>query len=67
MLWVAVDVMVLDYEALEDVATGEHPLASARGVEHVLVDGVAVIADGQHTEARPGLMLLRGLGRQETT
>ena len=53
------DVIVLDFAALEDGSTVQQPLVYARGVEHVLVNGVPVIADGQHTGARPGRNLLR--------
>lgn len=55
----AADVVVLDYEALDDVSTPEQPLAYARGVEHVLVNGVFVVDGGEHTGARPGRQLLR--------
>jgi hypothetical protein len=37
----------------------EQPLAYARGVEHVLVNGVPVVDAGRHTGARPGRNLLR--------
>ena len=33
----------------------------ASGVEHVLVNGVAVLADGEHTGAKPG-RVVRGPG-----
>ncbi|HUP32237.1 MAG TPA: amidohydrolase family protein [Gaiellaceae bacterium] len=55
----AADVVVFDFDALDDVSTDEKPLAYAQGVEHVLVNGVAVVDDGQHTGARPGRQLLR--------
>lgn len=53
------DVVVFDYEALEDGSTIEQPLAYCRGVEHVLVNGTAVVSDGEHTGARPGRTLRR--------
>jgi N-acyl-D-amino-acid deacylase len=55
----AADLVVLDYDALEDVATLADPLRYARGVEHVLVNGVAVVDGGSHTGARPGRHLAR--------
>jgi N-acyl-D-amino-acid deacylase len=55
----AADVVVLDLAVLADVSTDEEPLAYARGVEHVFVNGVAVVAHGEHTGARPGRHLLR--------
>jgi N-acyl-D-amino-acid deacylase len=53
------DVVVLDYEQLDDVSTLDNPLAYAAGVEHVFVNGVAVVEDGEHTGARPGRHLAR--------
>jgi N-acyl-D-amino-acid deacylase len=53
------DVVVFDYEELDDVSTTEQPLAYAHGVEHVLVNGEAVVVAGEHTGARPGRHLLR--------
>lgn len=55
----AADVVVFDYDQLEGVSTVENPLAYARGVEHVLVNGTSVVDSGQHTGARPGRHLLR--------
>ncbi len=55
----AADVVVFDFEALDDVSTWERPLAYARGVEHVLVNGVMVVDGGEHTGARPGRVLRR--------
>jgi N-acyl-D-amino-acid deacylase len=53
------DVVVFDYEALDDVSTLEHPVAYATGVEHVLVNGVFTLDGGKHTGARAGKMLRR--------
>jgi N-acyl-D-amino-acid deacylase len=53
------DVVVFDYEALDDGSTIEQPQAYCRGVEHVLVNGTAVVSDGEHTGARPGRTLRR--------
>jgi N-acyl-D-amino-acid deacylase len=55
----AADVVVFDYDDLDDVSTTEQPTAYARGVEHVLVNGVLVVAGAEHTGARPGRHLLR--------
>ncbi|HEX2987686.1 MAG TPA: amidohydrolase family protein [Chloroflexota bacterium] len=54
------DVVVFDFDRLEDVSTLEQPVAYVRGVEHVLVNGVPIIDGGNHTGARPGRNLLRG-------
>ena len=48
------DVVVFDYDALDDGATPEHPVAYCKGVEYVLVNGIPVIDSGEHTGARPG-------------
>ncbi|HET7770563.1 MAG TPA: amidohydrolase family protein, partial [Chloroflexota bacterium] len=53
------DVVVFDYENLEDGSTLEDPLNYCRGVEHVFVNGTAVVSDGEHTGARPGRALRR--------
>jgi N-acyl-D-amino-acid deacylase len=55
----AADVVVFDYDELDDVSTRESPTAYARGVEHVLVNGVVVVDGAEHTGARPGRHLLR--------
>ncbi len=54
------DIVVFDYEKLDDGSTIEEPLAYCKGVEHVLVNGVSVVVDGEHTGARPGRTLRRG-------
>jgi N-acyl-D-aspartate/D-glutamate deacylase len=53
------DLVVLDYERLDNGSTPTQPLAYCRGVEQVLVNGVSVIQDGEHTGARPGRVLRR--------
>ena len=53
------DVVVFDYEALEEASTLERPHAYARGVEHVVVNGTPVVHNGEHTGARPGRVLRR--------
>ncbi|MFC1525662.1 amidohydrolase family protein [Candidatus Latescibacterota bacterium] len=55
----AADVVVLDFDALDDVSTIERPLAYCRGVEHVIVNGTPVVAAGEHTGSRPGRNLPR--------
>jgi N-acyl-D-amino-acid deacylase len=55
------DVVVFDPATITDHATYADPHRYATGVEHVLVNGVPVIADGEHTGARPG-RVVRGPG-----
>lgn len=51
------DVVVFDPATVADRATFENPHQYAVGVRHVLVNGTAVLKDGEHTDARPGRAL----------
>jgi len=53
------DVAVFDPEKVEDAATFSDPHHYARGVTHVLVNGVPVVDGGEQTAARPGMALRR--------
>lgn len=55
------DVIVFDPATVADRATFARPNQLAVGVEHVFVNGEAVVADGVHTGATPGRPL-RGPG-----
>lgn len=55
------DVVVFDPAAIQDHATFDRPHQYATGVEHVWVNGVQVLEQGQHTNARPG-RVVRGPG-----
>ena len=55
------DVVVFDPEKIQDHATFADPHQYATGVVHVLVNGVQVLKDGQHTGATPG-QVVRGPG-----
>ena len=52
------DVVVFDPAAVQDHATFAQPHQYSTGVVHVLVNGVPVLRDGQHTNARPGRVVL---------
>lgn len=55
------DVVVFDYNNLDDISTNEKPLAYAKGVEHVIINGTIVVDNAEHTATRPGRNLLRSL------
>ena len=48
------DIVVFDPTTIQDKATFEDPLQFAEGVEHVFVNGVQVLSDGEHTGNFPG-------------
>jgi N-acyl-D-amino-acid deacylase len=51
------DVVVFDPNTIGDRATYEKPHQYAVGMRHVLVNGVPVLKDGEHTGAKPGRAL----------
>jgi N-acyl-D-amino-acid deacylase len=55
------DVAVFDPAMIIDHATFADPQRYATGMVHVLVNGVPVLEDGDHTDARPG-RVVRGPG-----
>lgn len=55
------DIVIFDADRVTDHATYEDPHRYATGVEHVFVNGVQVLADGEHTGATPG-RVVRGPG-----
>ena len=59
-LWA--DVVIFDYDKIQDRATYQEPLLSPVGIDHVLVNGKVVIEQGKHTGARPGKVIY-GPGR----
>lgn len=55
------DIVVFDPATIADKATFEQPHQLSVGMRHVFVNGVAVVRDGAHTGAKPG-MIVRGPG-----
>jgi N-acyl-D-amino-acid deacylase len=53
------DITVFDPAAIAEKATYTDPHRYAVGIEHVLINGTAVLAHGEHTGALPGRMLKR--------
>lgn len=51
------DVVVFDPQTIADRATFEQPHQYSVGVKHVLVNGVQVLKDGEHTGSKPGRAL----------
>ncbi|MBI2625729.1 D-aminoacylase [Candidatus Parcubacteria bacterium] len=53
------DVVVFDPQTIAERATLTNPYQYAQGVEHLLINGISVIARGEHTGARAGRVLRR--------
>ncbi len=53
------DITIFDPETIQDHATFAQPHQYATGVIHVLVNGVPVLMDGEHTGAMPGRFVRR--------
>ncbi len=56
----AADLVVFDYDRLQDYATILDPGGRNEGIEYVFVNGVPVIDRGRTTGALPGMPLVRG-------
>lgn len=54
------DLVIFDPQTISDTGTFQEPKRYPAGIAHVFVNGVAVVANGRHTLARPGRALRRG-------
>jgi N-acyl-D-aspartate/D-glutamate deacylase len=57
------DVVIFDFDKIQDRATYEQPGLSPVGIDYVVVNGQVVIEQGKHTGARPG-QVIYGPGRR---
>jgi N-acyl-D-amino-acid deacylase len=55
------DVVIFDPATIAAHATYDKPRQYATGVSHVLVNGVLVLKEGEHTGAKPGRVVVRGV------
>jgi N-acyl-D-amino-acid deacylase len=53
------DIVVFDPQSVASNATYEDPRRFPTGIDHVIVNGVVVVQDGQHTGALPGRVIGR--------
>jgi N-acyl-D-amino-acid deacylase len=54
----AADLVLFDPARVGETATFEQPHAYAAGVPHVVVNGVVVVKNSEHTGAKPGQVLM---------
>lgn len=52
------DVVLFDPDAIQDHATFDDPHQYTTGVVHVFVNGVQVLKDGEHTNKKPGRLVV---------
>jgi N-acyl-D-amino-acid deacylase len=60
------DIVIFDADRIIDAATYDNPKRYPRGIDYVLVNGVVVIENGDHTGARPG-QVVYGPGKNSST
>ena len=51
------DVVIFDYDTIQDQSTYEYPFRTPTGIDYVLVNGQVVIDHGKHTGAKPGKII----------
>jgi N-acyl-D-aspartate/D-glutamate deacylase len=60
----AADIVIFDYNKIQDNATFESPSTAWAGMEWVVVNGVVVFTEGRYTGAKRG-RVLRGPGYKQ--
>lgn len=55
------DLVVFDPAAVAERSSYDEPRQAPRGMPHVIVNGVPVVRDGVHTQARAGRVVRRGI------
>jgi N-acyl-D-amino-acid deacylase len=55
------DIVVFDPATVRSNATYDEPRRFPDGIEHVIVNGVAVVSEGAHTGATPGRAIRLGI------
>ncbi len=51
------DMVLFDFDAIEDTPTYDNPKQPCKGIERVYVNGILTVHDGKHTGARAGHVL----------
>ncbi len=51
------DVVIFDYDKIQDNATYEYPFKTPSGINFVIVNGTVVVENGKHTGAKPGKVI----------
>lgn len=54
------DITIFDPNTVKAPATRQRPRQFAQGIPYVIVNGVLVVEDGEHTDATPGRVLRHG-------
>ena len=60
------DIVIFDPDTIIDHATFEKPHQLSEGIRDVLINGIAVVRNGEHTGAKPG-RIVRGPGRRSAS
>jgi N-acyl-D-aspartate/D-glutamate deacylase len=51
------DVVIFDFDKIQDQATYKYPFKTPTGIDYVLVNGQVVVEHGKHTGAKPGMVI----------